>query len=379
MCCNEGMAADRIPRTSEFAGVSALGVLVVGVLLWIAGGWSLNSANEDMYPWQVKFGLLCAAFAIQVLARDRPALGFGLMLALIAWDLPFGPSVALWIAFSDVIYLATALGSRRLADVVAWVSLLLTVVAAVVATVHGGVKGGVYATLVMLAVTWSPIGYARAVRAYRRLAHLERAESESRRAAALAEERRRLARELHDTVAGHLSAVAILADAAQRSPGDAAVLQTIRAGSLAALEEMRSTINLLTSPDDAAVRTTLASLDPLIDIAEAAGGTVTLRGPGDAELPIAVEATTTRILGEVIANATKHAPGAPLDITLTIDGAELIVTARNPLPAGVATGAGNGLQNMAFRAESIGGVASAGPQGRDWVVRARIPMRVSAP
>ncbi|MDP0397649.1 sensor histidine kinase [Tsukamurella strandjordii] len=373
------MAADRIPRTSEFAGVSALGVLVVGVLLWIAGGWSLNSANEDMYPWQVKFGLLCAAFAIQVLARDRPALGFGLMLALIAWDLPFGPSVALWIAFSDVIYLATALGSRRLADVVAWVSLLLTVVAAVVATVHGGVKGGVYATLVMLAVTWSPIGYARAVRAYRRLAHLERAESESRRAAALAEERRRLARELHDTVAGHLSAVAILADAAQRSPGDAAVLQTIRAGSLAALEEMRSTINLLTSPDDAAVRTTLASLDPLIDIAEAAGGTVTLRGPGDAELPIAVEATTTRILGEVIANATKHAPGAPLDITLTIDGAELIVTARNPLPAGVATGAGNGLQNMAFRAESIGGVASAGPQGRDWVVRARIPMRVSAP
>ncbi|ADG78488.1 histidine kinase OS=Tsukamurella paurometabola (strain ATCC 8368 / DSM / CCUG 35730 / CIP 100753/ JCM 10117 / KCTC 9821 / NBRC 16120 / NCIMB 702349 / NCTC 13040) OX=521096 GN=Tpau_1875 PE=4 SV=1 [Tsukamurella paurometabola] len=371
--------ADRIPRTSEFAGVSAIGVAAVGILLWIADGWSIVASNEHVYPWQVKFGLLCAALAIQVLARDRPALGFALMLALVAWDLPFGPSVALWIALSDVIYLATALGSRRLADIVAWVSVLLTVVAAIVATVYGGVKGGVYATLVMVAVTWSPIGYARAVRAYRRLAHLERAEGESRRAAAITEERRRLARELHDTVAGHLSAVAILADAAQRSPGDPGVLKTIRSGSLAALEEMRSTINLLTSPDDAAVRTTLASLDPLIDIAQAAGGTVTVHGPGDTALPIAVEATTTRILGEAIANATKHAPGTPLEITLTIDGGELIVIATNPLPVGITTGSGNGLQNMAFRAESVGGDASAGPRGRDWVVRARIPMQVATP
>lgn len=373
------MAADRIPRTSEFAGVSAIGVLAVGVLLWIADGWSLNSTREDLYPWQVKFALLCAAFAIQVLARDRPALGFGLIVGLVLWDLPFGPSVTLWIAFSDVIYLATALGSRRLANIVLWTSLALTVSAAVTATVYGGVKGGVYATLVMLAVTWSPIGYARAVRAYRRLANVERAQSETRRAAALAEERRRLARELHDTVAGHLSAVAILADAAQRTPDNPAVLQSIRSGSLAALEEMRATINLLTSPDDAAVRTTLASLDPLIEVAEAAGGSVTVRGPGEDQLPVAVEATATRILGEAIANATKHAPGAPLEIALTIDGAEVIVTATNALPVGVATGSGNGLQNMAFRAESVGGVASAGPVGTQWVVRARIPMRVGAP
>ena len=65
--------------------------------------------------------------------------------------------------------------------------------------------------LILIAVIWSPIGYGRAVLAYRRLAGLEREESESRRATALADERRRLARELHDTVAGHLSAVAILA------------------------------------------------------------------------------------------------------------------------------------------------------------------------
>ena len=50
------------------------------------------------------------------------------MLALIAWDLPFGPSVVLWIALSDVIYLAVAIGSDRLREVVSWVALAITVV-----------------------------------------------------------------------------------------------------------------------------------------------------------------------------------------------------------------------------------------------------------
>lgn len=363
--------------TSEYAAVPAIGISLVGAMLWAAGGWSVRADTEHFYPWQVKFGLLCGALAIQLLARNRPALAFVLMLTLVLWDLPFGPSVVLWIALSDVIYLAVATGSDRLRAAVMWTVLVLTIVIGAGLTAAGGVKGGIYAVLVLVAILWSPIGYGRAVLAYRELAQVERDESEARRATALADERRRLARELHDTVAGHLSAVAILADAAQRTPSNPAVLQSIRSGSLAALEEMRATINLLTSPDDAAVRTTLESLEPLIETAGAAGVAVRLRLP-DGPLPTAGEAVLTRILGEVITNATKHAPGAPLDVAVDTGREVLTLTATNPLPAlDTPTGSGDGLRNISFRAESVGGTATAGPEGDAWVVRATVPLEVA--
>ncbi|TWS25016.1 histidine kinase [Tsukamurella sputi] len=363
--------------TSEYAAVPAIGITLVGAMLWAAGGWSVRADTEHFYPWQVKFGLLCGALAIQLLARTRPALAFGLMLALVVWDLPFGPSVVLWIALSDTIYLAIATGGERLRTIVMWTVLIMTVLVCGGLTAVGGVKGGIYAVLVMVAVLWSPIGYGRSVLAYRELAQVERDESEARRATALADERRRLARELHDTVAGHLSAVAILADAAQRAPSNPAVLQSIRSGSLAALEEMRATINLLTSPDDAAVRTTLASLEPLIETAGAAGIDVRLHLP-DGPLPTAGEAVLTRILGEVITNATKHAPGAPLDVVVDTGREELTLTATNPLPTRDLTiGSGDGLRNISFRAESVGGTATAGPEDGSWVVRATVPLAVA--
>ncbi|TDP37900.1 ATP-binding protein [Nocardia ignorata] len=82
----------------------------------------------------------------------------------------------------------------------------------------------------------------------------------------------------------------------------------------------------------------------------------------------------TRILGETITNATKHAPGAPLDIELRREGAGLVVEASNPLGSEVATGHGNGLRNMMFRAESMDGTATAGARDGRWHVRVRIPL-----
>ena len=98
----------------------------------------------------------------------------------------------------------------------------------------------------------------------------------------------------------------------------------------------------------------------------------------DGALPTAVEATLTRILGEVITNATKHAPGAELEVAVHTDQEALTMTATNPLPrAGWSEGAGDGLRNIAFRAQSIGGTATAGPHDGAWVVRATIPMEVA--
>ncbi|WP_410875596.1 sensor histidine kinase [Nocardia sp. A7] len=370
----------RLADAFDSATSAAVGMFLVGLLLWAAGGWAVV-VDRDLYPPPAKLMLLGAAFAVQLTAQRRPALAFGLMVALLAGDFVYGPSLPLWIALTDVIYLAVSTGSDRLGAVVSWFSLAVTVGGSLLALAFLDVRAALYTGLVGVALTWSPLGYARAVRASRRTVeaqrHAARAELAARdaeRSAALGEERRRLARDLHDAVAGHVSAVAILAEVAQKKPGDIAVLQTIRSSSLAAMEEMRTTIDLLTAPDDTAVTTRLASLDGLIDAAEAAGGAVTLRQPTDLELPTAVEAVVTRILGETLANATKHAPGAPLDIEMRRDATRLVVTATNPMPPGVAQGEGNGLRNMMFRAESVDGTITAGPQDGTWRVCARIPL-----
>ncbi|MGW5918875.1 sensor histidine kinase [Nocardia fluminea] len=370
----------RLADAFDSATSAAVGVFLVGLLLWAAGGWAV-AVDRDLYPPPAKLVLLCAAFAVQMTAQRKPALAFGLMIALLAADFVYGPSLPLWIALTDVIYLAVSTGSDRLGAVVGWFSLVVTLGGSLLALVLLDVRAALYTGLVGVALTWSPLGYARAVRASRRTVEAERhaaraelAARDAERSAALGEERRRLARDLHDAVAGHVSAVAILAEVAQKKPGDVAVLHTIRSSSLAALEEMRTTIDLLTAPDDTAVTTRLASLDGLIDAAEVAGGAVTLRRPTDLELPTAVEAVVTRILGETLANATKHAPGAPLDIELSRDATRLVVTASNPMPPGLAQGEGNGLRNMMFRAESVDGTISAGPENGTWRVCVRIPL-----
>ncbi|MFD3507831.1 sensor histidine kinase [Nocardia sp. NPDC058666] len=371
---------DRLGDAFDSATFAAVGVFGVGLLLWAAGGWSLV-ADRDPYPAAVKVGLLFAALAIQVTAQYRPALAFGMMVALLAADFSFGPSLPLWIALTDVIFLAVSTGSNRLGAVVGWFALTVTMGGALLALSVAGIRAGLYATLFGVALTWSPLGYARAIRASRRMVDAERdaaraelAARDAERSAAIGEERRKLARDLHDAVAGHVSAVAILAEVAQRDPGNTAVLQTIRSSSLAALEEMRTTIDVLTGPDDTAVTTRLSSLDGLIDAAEAAGGSVTVRRPDDLELPTAVEAVVTRILSETLANATKHAPGAPLDIELTREAERLVVSATNPVTRIGAPGKGNGLRNMMFRAESVDGTITAGAHDGIWLVCARIPL-----
>ncbi|MFE9786433.1 sensor histidine kinase [Nocardia salmonicida] len=370
----------RFAEAFDSATSAAVGVFLVGLLLWAAGGWAV-AVDRDLYPPPAKLALLCAAFAIQLTAQRRPALAFGLMIVLLAGDFVYGPSLPLWIALTDVIYLAVITGSDRLGAVVGWFSLTVTLGGSLLALAVVGVRAALYTGLIGVALTWSPLGYARAVRASRRTVDAERdaaraelAARDAERSAAIGEERRRLARDLHDAVAGHVSAVAILAEVAQKDPGNMAVLRTIRSGSLAALEEMRTTIELLTAPDDTAVTTRLSSLDGLIDAAEAAGGAVTLRRPTDLELPIAVEAVVTRILSETLANATKHAPGAPLDIELSRDATRLVMTATNSIPLGAAQGQGNGLRNMMFRAESVDGTITAGPHDGNWRVSARIPL-----
>jgi signal transduction histidine kinase len=85
-----------------------------------------------------------------------------------------------------------------------------------------------------------------------------------------------------------------------------------------------------------------------------------------------------RITQEALTNAVKHAPGAPTEIRLAVSPGEVTLTADSrtrPDPAG---DTGLGVISMRERAESLGGSCEAGPGGRGWLVRARLPLTGTA-
>jgi signal transduction histidine kinase len=89
-----------------------------------------------------------------------------------------------------------------------------------------------------------------------------------------------------------------------------------------------------------------------------------------------------RIAQEALTNAVKHAPGAPTEIRLAVAAGEVTLTADSRAAAGPGagrgTGSGLGLVSMRERAEALGGSCEAGPGGRGWLVRARLPLTGAA-
>ena len=228
-----------------------------------------------------------------------------------------------------------------------------------------------------------------------RLAGEERDAEAGRR---VAEERLRIARELHDTVAHSMATITVqagsalhLLDSDAPARGLRAALTAIRETSKGALTEMRSVLGQLRRPEPGdhhaageAARIGLARLEALRAAVTAAGAAVTVTVEGD-QRPLSADAdhSAYRILQESLTNVLRHAgPGAaahvclryqPAGLTLTVtdDGAANGVSAV--LPAG-----GHGIDGMRERAASIGGDLTAGPlPGGGFQVRAMLPVRTA--
>lgn len=358
---------------STTTAVSSIGTLVVGLLLWVSHAFTLIP-DWGGHGAVAKVAILLAAFVFQMIAPRRPVLAIVAMLGLIAVDVPSGISLPLWISFTDVIFAVMTVAAPSIRRVVGAGCFAVTIGGAVAVAVVADPRAGVLVGLLGVAFLVSPLGYAQSVQATLRAARAEANAAEAEHASALAEERRRVSRELHDTVAGHVSAIAILAEAAREVPDPAPIISSMRANSLAALTELRAMIDVLAGEGDDAATVRWSSLAPLLAAARSVGSEVVVTGD-PAELSVLAETVLTRIAGEAVTNATRHAPGRPIAVTVRSGGEFAALTVTNGIGAAAhRTTDGKGLRNMRIRAESSGGTVTAGPVGDHWVVEAQIPL-----
>jgi signal transduction histidine kinase len=221
----------------------------------------------------------------------------------------------------------------------------------------------------------------------RRLAEQERRHSGE---LSLLEERQRIARELHDVVAHHMSVIAIQAEAApykvQAPPPELVeCFVGIRESALTGLTELRRVLGVLrTDRPDTAPQPGLADLEALLDSARSGGLSVTAGVTGDAvPLPEGVDLSAYRILQEALSNAMRHAPGSQVVVSVTYRGDYVALDIRNDAGSRVTaataarspgtgdsggrgdlagTGSGHGLIGMRERATMLGGSLHAGPR-----------------
>ncbi|MGW6685228.1 sensor histidine kinase [Streptomyces sp. NPDC054961] len=262
------------------------------------------------------------------------------------------------------------LGFFHPADVVSTVALLF-VLSGVVLALTGALRG---------------LGDAR-----QKIAEQESISEAERARRTLLEERARIARELHDVVAHHMSVITVQADSAPyRLPGMAEPVReeftAIAASARESLGEMRRLLTVLRGDEangrDLAPQPGLGKLQQLVEATVRAGQPVELSlATGAAEAaPPAVDLSAYRIVQEALANVVRHAPGAPTRVSVTFDAEEVLVLvvngpARDAVVALETSGTGHGLVGMRERVRLTGGTLDTGPMpDGGFRVAARLPL-----
>lgn len=255
---------------------------------------------------------------------------------------------------------------------------------------------------VIVVACWALGTLARVRRAYidaleRGHAQL-RTDAERRIALAAAEERARIAREMHDVVAHGLSVIVVQADGARYAASRDAEVATRTLGTIAAtaresLAQMRGLLGLLRAEDPDSRDTTqdgpaqlrpqptLADLDELLGSAPGLRVEATLPDPMPAVAP-GVGLAVYRTVQEALTNVRKHAAAGHVEVRISHPGTAIVVEVRDDgrgAAAAASDGEGQGLRGMRERVAALGGDVVAGPApGGGWRVRATIPLTTTA-
>ncbi|HKA03113.1 MAG TPA: sensor histidine kinase [Acidimicrobiales bacterium] len=298
-------------------------------------------------------------------------------------DQPIALTISATLSLLIVLYLVATRYSRRWSMLFA-APLLLNAIAP-----FGGDAGRPTAFLVLVAAvaaqalgdSWRQRGEAIAERDATRDAM-----ADTLREQTALEERTRIARELHDVVAHHLSMIAVQAETARHTtPGLSSLgeqrFEAIGATARDALTEMRRLLGVMrtrASRDaNRAPQPGLSRLSELVDAARASGTYVRLTVDGPVvPLSPGVDLSAYRIIQEALTNARRHAPGAAVDVAVR-NGPDVLwirVADDGPGPTGPID-AGHGLLGMRERAAMVGGTLRAGPgDAGGFVIEADLPV-----
>ena len=334
-----------------------------------------------------------------------------IVLALLARRrFPFGAPAAFWLlaaAFSFVdgrlipypagLYLAGMLAAfllGNLRDVVlarVGLAVVLASMATIILNRPGHSPGELVFIPLLFGIAWLA-GFAlnaRAEQADAAEARAAQAERERETAAriAVAEERTRIARELHDIVAHAVSVMVLQVGAVRHKlpeelDHESDALRGVERAGRTALTEMRRLLAAMRDDDEAlelGPQPGLGSVGTLVADVERAGLPVTLHVEGEAApLPRAIDLSAYRIVQEGLTNALKHARARHAEVTLRYAPDELQIEVRDDGVGGggASNGPGYGLVGIGERVKIYGGTITAGaPPGGGFLVDARLPLR----
>lgn len=383
--------------------------VAAGLVLWSLGVYS--SPSRDLLPQWAALVPLVALGSMELLRRSAPTVTLAVGTAgLIADQFTVG-SMATVLIFTDLMYAAVVYGKPAMARRLPVITGLITIAVTIASVAWLRTPQALLIGVITGIVSFGPALTGATLRNHREAAVAARLRAEQTallaemdRGQAVVAERARMARELHDMVANHLSAIAIHSTAALSIDSPATsreALGVIRENSVQGLAEMRRLIGLLRDAgagEEAVAMPSLDGLEALVEQARTNGTASGLdfvlldyrpRDTGNAAraLPTPVELAAYRIVQESLTNALKHAAPGTVTVRLALDpaGAGMLRVAVDS-PYGEhgersgprAPGSGAGLIGMRERTELLGGRFEAGPEGALWQVRAELPAEEKA-
>lgn len=365
----------RLSHGEKLSVVERVVVLVIiGIVMALDVGSSFFASGVQ--PGAVLVSVAStAAFALYLWSPLLATLALGLIFALS------------FLTGTETQVLTAAAFAAGLVLRLGWTSLILSyagvflVSSAIIAYGDTRVPVNIGIHLILAAVSGA-IGFALRLAAARgRRLEQRLAESAEQERQAVIAERRWIAGELHDSIAHHLTVVALHVQMLDDPGVSTESQEAIRVAARKAMADLRFVIELADDgPRSSGMPT--GDLDASIDEArgeiEAAGHPVLVDGdPRDERIPRVAEIVFARIVRESATNILKHAGPGPVELRLEVDDEAATLTIRSPLPSSPRRdlpSSGTGLTRMAERVVGASGEFSAGASEGSWQVHARLPM-----
>ncbi|GAA1487878.1 sensor histidine kinase [Brachybacterium sacelli] len=379
--------------------MTAVGYAAVVVLLAVSGARNSGFVGGSLQwsPW-VSVVMMLVACTSLLWRRRLPVLALVVAGPLAVAEIIVGGQISAYFLLFEALFTPVMHGSLRLARVTTGLAICVAI-AAILVAVALGVSWPILLVVLLVStlVVSTPLLWGWEVRHHRSarlvaesLADVEHELAVTRAAHAVETERRTIAHDLHDVIAGHLSAVSLhtnLASSLEDREARDRSLTTARESAHAALRDLRSMIGVLSTEESGTLPSVTLDWPSLSTRLRGRDAEARIRidpaATDPARLEPSVQAALLRIAAEASTNAVRHGQ-APISLSVQVSGDAVILDLRNRRTGAAVPGTGVGRGAISHRATAVGGSATSGPAPEDsaeagtWRVLARLPVRADS-